>query len=139
MKKALVVVAVAIVTLVGIWLLAPNDSANSENTSNQSIQLSAIASTAKNASIKAGQEQAYLLDVRTPEEYGSGHATNATNHDVELLKASNYPDMPKDSEIYVYCRSGNRSAQATQILKDNGYTNVTDLGGLDTIQEAGLL
>ena len=78
-----------------------------------------------------------LLDVRTPEEYASGHFAGAVNLDVENIRAGKLPDSAKTQPLYIYCRSGNRSAQATELLKAAGYTAVTDLGGLDDVEAMG--
>lgn len=80
---------------------------------------------------------ATLLDVRTQEEYKSGHFAEATNFDVNNILAGKYPDVDKGSKVYVYCRSGNRSAQATELLKRAGFSDVVDLGGLSDVQRMG--
>lgn len=81
--------------------------------------------------------EATLIDVRSPEEFKSGHFAKAINLDVEEIYAGKLPEKPKDSKIYVYCRSGNRSTQATNLLEDAGFTDVNDLGGLTHVQEMG--
>ena len=70
-----------------------------------------------------------ILDVRTKEEYDSGHIPNAINVPVETInnKPSELPDL--NQEIYIYCRSGNRSKQAADKLVKLGYTNLYDLDG----------
>lgn len=78
----------------------------------------------------------YLLDVRTPEEFESGHIANAANISVDVL-ASQLSAVPQDKPVVVYCRSGNRSAQAAEILRGAGYTDVYDLGGILAWQQAG--
>lgn len=83
------------------------------------------------------KKSATLLDVRTAEEYASGHYAGAVNLDVENIRAGTLPDSAKIQPLYVYCRSGNRSAQATELLKAAGYTAVTDLGGLDDVKAMG--
>ena len=80
---------------------------------------------------------AKLYDVRTLEEYNAGHFDKATLWPVEDMEADKLPDVPKDTKLYVYCRSGNRSSRAATILKDAGYTNMVDLGGLPDVQEIG--
>lgn len=70
-----------------------------------------------------------LLDVRTLEEYLEGHIPGAENSPVETL-AIDLPAVPKESLIILYCRTGNRSAQAFAILKKAGYTNLVDFGGI---------
>ena len=78
-----------------------------------------------------------LLDVRTPEEFASGHIAGAVNIAVESLE-SRLSEVPQGQPVVVYCRSGNRSATASQILKQAGYTNIFDMGGINAWQSAGL-
>lgn len=70
-----------------------------------------------------------LIDVRTPEEFASGHISGAVNIPVESLQ-SRLSEVSNAQPIVVYCRSGNRSATASQILEQAGYSNVYDLGGI---------
>jgi phage shock protein E len=72
----------------------------------------------------------FLLDVRTPEEFASGHIHGAENIPVDSLE-SRLSEVPTDQPVVVYCRSGNRSAQASQILTRAGYTRIYDMGGLN--------
>ena len=83
------------------------------------------------------KDGAQLLDVRTAEEFDSGHFAGAINLDVEDIIAGKLPDAAKDAQLYVYCRSGNRSAQAVSLLKQAGFTNITDLGGLTDVESIG--
>ena len=83
------------------------------------------------------KDGAQLLDVRTAEEFDSGHFAGAINLDVEDIIAGKLPDAAKDAQLYVYCRSGNRSAQAVSLLKQAGFTNITDLGGLADVESIG--
>ena len=70
-----------------------------------------------------------VIDVRTPDEWSSGHLENAMNVEwQDILNITN--SVTKDEKIYLYCRSGNRSGRATQILIDAGYSNVTNAGSL---------
>ncbi|PID31254.1 hypothetical protein CR983_01990 [Candidatus Saccharibacteria bacterium] len=80
---------------------------------------------------------AKLLDVRTPSEYAAGHADVAELWPLQALEKGELPDVDPATKLYVYCRSGNRSSQATKILRDNGYRNVVDLGGLRDIEVLG--
>jgi phage shock protein E len=80
--------------------------------------------------------QPIYLDVRTPAEFAEDHYPNAINHDVELLVAGQFPDasiVPRDAEIRVYCRSGNRSLFAQAVMSQAGYKNVKNVGGLDDL------
>lgn len=83
------------------------------------------------------KDGAQLLDVRTAEEFDSGHFAGAINLDVEDIIAGKLPDAAKDAQLYVYCRSGNRSAQAVSLLKQAGFTNITNLGGLADVESIG--
>lgn len=69
-----------------------------------------------------------LVDVRTAEEYGSGHIENALNIDVKQddFEEIAIKTLPKNKTVAVYCRSGRRSKKAAEILSQNGY-NVIEL------------
>ena len=72
-----------------------------------------------------------LLDVRTPEEYEAGHIPGAINIPNEIIGTDEIPRLPqKDQRIYVYCRSGNRSKQASEKLVALGYTDIVEIGGI---------
>lgn len=72
----------------------------------------------------------FLLDVRTREEYDSGHLAQATLIPLQELE-QRVAELPpqKDRPFLIYCRSGNRSVSAAQILAKNGYTKVFNLKG----------
>jgi rhodanese-related sulfurtransferase len=127
--------------LLSVALLAASCSAATPAASPDAspVQTSAAVAKASPVNITAAEAQnlldtdptAQLVDVRTPEEYASGHIPGAT-----LLPVSEITDrkdeLPSDLEtpIIVYCRSGARSAQAAQELVSLGYANVYDLGGI---------
>ena len=76
-------------------------------------------------------DKVVILDVRTEEEYQEGHVPGAIvipNETISREPLEELPDM--DQEILVYCRSGNRSAQAAKKLAEAGYTQVYDFGGI---------
>ncbi len=81
------------------------------------------------------QEQAdYLIvDVRRPDEFAEGHiagAINVPNEDIDDEMPELLPD--KDQLLMIYCRSGNRSKEASQKLAKIGYTEVYEFGGINT-------
>ena len=78
------------------------------------------------------EESGYiLLDVRTPSEFAQSRIPGAINIPNETLGAAEIPELPdKDQMILVYCRSGNRSKQASAKLVNLGYTNVVEIGGI---------
>lgn len=81
-----------------------------------------------------------LLDVRTAEEFGEGHLSNAFNIDVKeedfVEKAKTA--LPADKTIAVYCRSGKRSANAAAMLAKEGFKVVNLLGGITAWKNAGM-
>jgi rhodanese-related sulfurtransferase len=78
-----------------------------------------------------------LVDVRTAEEFASGHIPGAVNIDVQHLQLR-MREIPRDQPVVLYCRSGNRSATAARILKAEGYEDVYDLGGIIEWRAQGL-
>ena len=76
-----------------------------------------------------------VIDVRTLEEWKSGYLESAIN--IEWQNITNIESLlPKNEEILLYCRSGNRSGKAAKILIEAGYINVINAG---SIQEASKL
>ena len=73
-----------------------------------------------------------VIDVRTPDEWSAGNLErNKTTEWQHILHIKN--SVNKHEQIYLYCRSGNRSGRATQILIDAGYSNVTNAGSLEPV------
>ncbi len=74
-----------------------------------------------------------LLDVRTPEEYAGGHIPGAINVPNETIGSDPIDALPnKEQKILVYCRSGNRSKMAAAKLAEQGYTNIVEIGGIQS-------
>lgn len=78
------------------------------------------------------EEEGYIiLDVRTAAEFDEKHIPGAINIPNETIGTDAIPELPdKDQLILVYCRSGNRSKQASEKLVKLGYTNVVEFGGI---------
>ncbi|MBR4050799.1 MAG: rhodanese-like domain-containing protein [Clostridia bacterium] len=78
------------------------------------------------------EEDGYIiLDVRTPEEFAQKHIPGAVNIPNETIGTDEISALPdKGQLILVYCRSGNRSKQASEKLVELGYTNVVEFGGI---------
>lgn len=73
-----------------------------------------------------------IVDVRTQEEYDSGHIPGAICIPNESIETEQPEELPDPQQvILIYCRSGNRSKQAAQKLFDMGYTNVYEFGGIN--------
>ena len=78
------------------------------------------------------QEDYVILDVRTQEEYDAGHIPGALLIPNTALADRAEQELPhKDQLLLVYCRSGNRIKQASQILVKLGYTNIREFGGIN--------
>jgi len=75
-----------------------------------------------------------IIDVRTLEEYESGHVKNSLNIEWQLINSIENT-VPKDAKLYLYCRSGNRSGKATKMLISLGYTDVTNLGSIKSASD----
>ena len=73
-----------------------------------------------------------ILDVRTTEEFADKHIPDAISIPNETIGTEDIPELPdKDQLILVYCRSGNRSKQASDKLVGLGYTNIVEFGGIN--------
>ena len=79
------------------------------------------------------EERNYIiLDVRTPEEFSERHIPGAVNIPNETIGTEEIPELPdKEQLILIYCRSGNRSKQASEKLVRLGYTNIVEFGGIN--------
>lgn len=71
-----------------------------------------------------------IIDVRTKEEFYSGHIKNAINLDIFSPDfADKIKEFPQEKTFIVYCQSGNRSSSAVNFMKSAGFKNVHDLAG----------
>lgn len=75
-----------------------------------------------------------LLDVRTVEEYAEKHIPGSILIPLDEITEDRLAEMipSKDSTVYIYCRSGNRSRSAYNIISSTGYANIYDIGGINT-------
>lgn len=111
------VMAIAVVSTMGLSSCGSSDAGSSSDTSIVDMQL-----------VPAGN----VIDVRTAVEFAEGHIQGARNLDIQngdFEKALSTLD--KDASYNVYCRSGNRSATATEMMRNAGFTNVVDLGAVE--------
>ena len=87
--------------------------------------------TASQSDSKSGSYQ-QISSKEAPEEYEEAHIPEAVNVPNETIGTEEIPELPdKEQLIFVYCRSGNRSKQASQKLADLGYTNIIEFGGIN--------
>jgi rhodanese-related sulfurtransferase len=78
-------------------------------------------------------QRPFLVDVRTPQEFGAGHLPEAVSIPVDDLR-SRLDELPHDREIAVYCQVGQRGYLATRILRPAGFPAVNVSGGYKTYQ-----
>ncbi|HBD64908.1 MAG TPA: rhodanese-like domain-containing protein [Clostridiales bacterium] len=124
MKKFFIMLLISAIALSGC-----NNSNNNIDTKNAEYKKI----TAEEAKAMIDSDDVIILDVRTQEEYDSGHIENAVLLPItEIADKSRYLLTDKDAKILVYCRSGNRSASAAKNLIEMGYTDVYDFGGINS-------
>jgi len=123
---AVLVVAALIIYLI---LQAANNAQNSAPSLPREIPVSEAFTKYQNG--------VFVLDVRTQEEWNEFHVPNTTFIPLDQL-ASRLNELPKDREIVVVCRSGNRSQDGRDILLNAGFTQVTSMtGGLNEWRASG--
>ena len=71
-------------------------------------------------------DSAYVLDVRSPEEYAGGHVPGAVNIPYDQI-ASRLAEVPKDKDVVLYCKSGRRAGIAAEVLASQGYARLQHL------------
>ena len=76
---------------------------------------------------------AFLVDVRTPQEFAEGSAEGAINIPLDQVE-QRLAEFEGKGQIVVFCRSGSRSSQAKSILEKHGYTNITNGGSWEQVQ-----
>lgn len=79
-----------------------------------------------------------IFDVRTIEEYAASHVQTAVIFPITDMQTGKLPEIPKDTPVAVYCRSGHRASLALELLKKAGFTDVRSLGGLTDLAKYGL-
>lgn len=134
--KAFALIMAAVCTVLALAACAPGEAPEggtppvSVETQEPAAEYKKLTAQEAMARIEA-QEGALIVDVRTREEFDAGHIEGAIllpNETIGDAMPEELPDL--DAEILIYCRSGNRSAQAARKLIALGYTNVYDFGGI---------
>lgn len=128
-QKWLLLAGVALLVIIAFAVLAPSLFVQR----NPAVQL--LTAQAYHTDFLDTNQNHFLLDVRRPDEFASGHIAGATNINVDFL-ADQLSRVPKDVPVVIYCRSGNRSATAANILAQAGYTQIYDMGGIIDWQRA---
>jgi phage shock protein E len=90
------------------------------------------------AELLAEHDDVTIIDVRTPGEYASGHLADAVLIDIQAPDfEQRIAELDRDGAYVVYCRTGNRSAQAAARMDELGFTEVYDAGGFADLEAAG--
>lgn len=96
-----------------------------------------VSVAAQQPSAPASVDSPTLIDVRTPKEFAEGHLDGAINIDIRSADfADKIRALDPTGDYAVYCRSGKRSAHATQIMLEQNFTNVTNLGSTEEASQA---
>lgn len=139
-------IGLLIAVIAGVFLLGQaNDATTPDNTVSQVsepegafISPGLIQPAAYQQQFTSPGNDHFLVDVRTPEEFAAGHIEGAVNIPVQVLDQY-ISELPSDQPIVVYCRSGNRSATAVDMITRAGYSNVYDIqGGTNAWSSQGL-
>ncbi|HSL45955.1 MAG TPA: rhodanese-like domain-containing protein [Anaerolineales bacterium] len=126
--QILVLFVVALV----VYLILQSGRANTNETTN-----SLPSTISVSEAYDMYQKGAFVLDVRTQEEWNEFHAPNTTFIPLDQL-ASRLNEVPRDRQVVVVCRSGNRSQQGREILLNAGFEQVTSMtGGLNEWRASG--
>lgn len=120
-KIAIPVLLALALVLTGVTNFAPKATGYRQVTTEEAVN------------IMQTEENYVILDVRTAQEFASGHIPGAVLLPNETIGTEDIPLLPdKDQLILVYCRSGNRSKQAAEKLAQLGYTNIVEFGGINS-------
>ncbi len=136
-RTILAVATVSVLVLLGVASCSSDDD-SSAGSGNTTLATGADGPTAGAASAELALEQErFVIDVRTPEEFAEGHVEGAVNINLQGPDFSaQIADLDADQQYVVYCRTGNRSAVAAAEMAGIGL-DVLDGGGFDTMTDAG--
>jgi phage shock protein E len=128
------VLALAVLALIAVFAVAACDSGGTSSSSAPGAHT--VSAKDAVAMIESGERT--VIDVRTPEEFASGHVAGAVNIDVNGADFnSQIAELDPDQPYLVYCHSGNRSAQAASQMEKAGIKDIADAGGLSDLTAAG--
>ena len=125
-RLTLILMPVLIILMAALILTGCGSSADDTDSYRQ-------VSSAEAAAIMEEETDYIILDVRTQEEYETAHIPGAICIPNETIGTEDITELPdKDQLILVYCRSGNRSKQASEKLAKQGYINIVEFGGINS-------
>ena len=120
------------ILLSALMLIGCAETSDKQAETNDNQTKKYISITMDEAVSMMARESGYIiLDVRRPDEFAAGHIPNAVNIPNESIGTDEIPGLPdKNQLIFVYCRSGRRSKEASGKLVKLGYTNIVEFGGI---------
>ena len=127
-----IVIILASLFLVSDMVLVDNEVSSQDKDNKQEETMTYTSISMQEAFLQLNNAQDYvLLDVRRADEFAAGHIPNAINIANETIDKTIVNSLPnKNQLIFVYCRSGRRSKEASQKLVELGYTNIVEIGGI---------
>ena len=132
MKRLTLILLPAVIALTAVLLLTGCGSSADDKTVGDKKTYRQV-SPEEAAAMMEEETDYIILDVRTQEEYETAHIPGAICIPNETIGTGDIPELPdKDQLILVYCRSGNRSKQASEKLAKQGYTNIVEFGGINS-------
>lgn len=139
MRHALRNLGGLLVLLLGVTACSIGDTATTA-TDDASAPGVRVVSPEAAAELLDQQPPPTLVDVRTAEEHAAGHLAGAEMIDVNAPGfADRVAQLDRDEPVVIYCRSGNRSETARDVMADLGFSDVADIdGGIVAWQAAGL-
>ena len=142
MKKIITLCLMLSLTMLAACQSSDSQTSSSSDTSSAIDWSQAGPDAQKNqlsfADVKADVEKgAKFYDVRSEDEFNAGNFGITESFPIAELEAGILPDVPKDTTIYVHCLRGIRSAKAVEILREAGFSQVYDLGGVQQVEAIG--
>ena len=127
-----IVIILASLFLVSDMVLVDNEVSSQDKDNKQEETMTYTSISMQEAFLQLNNAQDYvLLDVRRADEFAAGHIPNAINIANETIDKTIVNSLPnKNQLIFVYCRSGRRSKEASHKLVELGYTNIVEIGGI---------
>ena len=131
MKRLTAILPATVITMLAALIFTGCGSSADDKTAGDKKTYRQVSS--EEAAAMMEEESDYIiLDVRTQEEYETAHIPGAICIPNETIGTEDIPELPdKEQLILVYCRSGNRSKQASEKLVNQGYTNIVEFGGIN--------
>ena len=133
MKKVFVIIVIVIVLFISLFVYKRKEA---ELYVDDQIEEKEVINMYKQISMDEAKEifktkgDYIIVDVRRPDEFAEGHIPSAINIVNEEITTAPVELKDKDQVIYVYCRSGRRSKEASEKLVNLGYTNIIEFGGI---------